>query len=315
MEETATFVLHLFQQSTSSKTRRAIKINMQVAVWDTYVKKRDGSTLHFDIIVPNEVQEPQQIFHFGKKYLAAVGEPDGKLETEECQFCHIEQPTEEMLDGIRQQGFYILEMEDIPADLPAEPSRRDLILHLRANDSRSRFADFRGQSFEQVAQIFQNLKKTALALLVLTLLQNCANPPDYPDAPVIEFKAMSKNRMFQNSKPEADSISLTFTFTDGDGDLGSDDSVSVFITDGRDGFPKPPYKIPYIDEQGAGNGISGEITIRLNTTCCTFSNGFPPCSVVPAVPLDTLTYKVYIRDRAGHLSNTIETPLIFLECK
>lgn len=154
-----------------------------------------------------------------------------------------------------------------------------------------------------------------MLLLVAFCLQRCATPPDYPDEPVIEFKSMSKNLMTQNSNAQADSISLTFTFTDGNGDLGSDDSVSIFIADGRDGFAKPPYKIPYINPQGAGNGISGEITIRLNTTCCTFPGGYPPCSVVPAYPTDTLTYLVYIKDRAGLRSNTIETPPIVLFCQ
>jgi len=28
---------------------------MKVAVWDTYVTKKDGSVMHFDIIVPEEI--------------------------------------------------------------------------------------------------------------------------------------------------------------------------------------------------------------------------------------------------------------------
>jgi hypothetical protein len=147
------------------------------------------------------------------------------------------------------------------------------------------------------------------------LLSECATPPDYPDEPVITYKYMSGNSMKQNSNSLADSLLLTFSFTDGDGDLGSNDSVAIFIEDGRDGFDKPPYKIPFIDQQGAGNGISGEISILLNTTCCTFGNGYPPCSVVPNIPYDTLTYRVYIRDRAGHKSNLIETPQILLYCQ
>ncbi len=160
----------------------------------------------------------------------------------------------------------------------------------------------------------ENCKSLIFSCFVV-ILAACANPPNYPNEPEIEFLSMSKNSMTQNSKAEADSISLTFSFTDGDGDLGSDDSVGVFIVDGRDNFPKPAYKIPYVDEQGAGNGISGEITIRLNTTCCTFTGGYPPCSVVAGIPTDTLTYKISIRDRAGHISNIIETPPIVLFCK
>ena len=128
---------------------------MQVAVWDTYVKKRDGSVLHFDIIVPSAEKDPARIFQFGKIYLASKNEPDGRLETEECQFCHIEEPSQEVLEAIGEQGFYILEMEDIPAHLPAQPSRRDMVLHLRAHYPEHRFADFRGQTLEAVSTLLK----------------------------------------------------------------------------------------------------------------------------------------------------------------
>jgi hypothetical protein len=162
---------------------------------------------------------------------------------------------------------------------------------------------------------FRNPASICLLAGFFLFLSDCATPPNYPNEPVITFKSLSRNYMKQNSNSLADSLLLTFSFTDGDGDLGSDDSVGVYIKDGRDGFDKPPYKIPYINPQGAGNGISGEISIRLNTTCCTFANGYPPCSVVPNVPYDTLTYQVYIRDRAGNESNVIETPQILLYCQ
>jgi hypothetical protein len=165
---------------------------------------------------------------------------------------------------------------------------------------------------------FLKLKNTAFSLLIIgmiVLVCQCATPPNYPDEPVITFKSISRNYLKQNSNSLADSLLLVFSFTDGDGDLGSNDSVGIYIKDGRDGFEKPPYKIPYINPQGTGNGISGEISIRLNTTCCTFDNGYPPCSVIPNVPYDTLTYQVYIRDRAGNKSNQIETPPILLYCQ
>ena len=128
---------------------------MQVAIWDTYVKKQDGSVLHFDIVVPETERDAGRIFQFGKAYLASRNESAGKLETEECQFCHMEDPAPEVTEAIRAQGYYILEMEDIPAELPAEPTRRDLVLHLRAHYARHRFADFRGQSVEKLQALLE----------------------------------------------------------------------------------------------------------------------------------------------------------------
>ncbi len=160
----------------------------------------------------------------------------------------------------------------------------------------------------------QKLALLATALGLCCFIFNCAKAPDYPITPKIEFKSMSKNSLVQSTNAQADSILLTFKFQDGDGDLGSKDSANIYIFDGRDSFAKPPYRIPFIDQQGAGNGIDGEITIRLNTVCCTFIGGYLPCSKVAGQPTNTLTYLVYIKDRAGHQSNTIETPSILLHC-
>jgi hypothetical protein len=90
---------------------------------------------------------------------------------------------------------------------------------------------------------FQNTASICFLAGFLLFLCDCATPPDYPNEPVITFKSISRNYMKQNSNSLADSLLLTFSFTDGDGDLGSNDSVGVFIKDGRDGFEKPPYKI------------------------------------------------------------------------
>ena len=168
------------------------------------------------------------------------------------------------------------------------------------------------------------MKKTSLLIVAIVfaaawLLQMCVQPPDYPDEPVIEFKSQSKNTMFQ-SKFGQDSVVITFSFTDGDGDLGfKDDQESILIIDGRDTFQKPSYRIPYIEQQGAGNGISGEISIVVPTTCCIFpvSTGIPPCDTTANAPqmLDTVFYFLQIKDRAGHLSNQIATEPITLICR
>ena len=126
---------------------------MTVAVWDTYVLKKDGNTMHFDIIVPNTIKDADIIYHYGKAYLASKNENDSILDTDECQFCHIEEPSSDMIEHIKKQGFYILEMEEVPAVLPAKPTRRDMILHLRAFHKQYRFADFKGKSLEDVQKL------------------------------------------------------------------------------------------------------------------------------------------------------------------
>lgn len=92
----------------------AIKLKwqkMKVAVWDTYVTKTDGAQMHFDIIVPEDLKDESKIYAFGKAYLHLKQQGQQPLTTKECQFCHIEQASEEMQQAIQEKGYFIVEME------------------------------------------------------------------------------------------------------------------------------------------------------------------------------------------------------------
>lgn len=154
----------------------------------------------------------------------------------------------------------------------------------------------------------------SLFLFVVIIILSCTNPPDYPIEPVIEFVSLSKNRMIQGANPNTDSTLLTISFTDGDGDIGSDDSISVFLIDKRDNFMQPGFRIPFVGQQGVGKGISGEMFIVLPTSCCFFDDGRFPCESSNDGTTDELIYELFISDRAGNLSNRIETTPITLEC-
>ena len=168
------------------------------------------------------------------------------------------------------------------------------------------------------------MKKSVFLLGILSLIvlaaafQFCVKPPNYPKEPVIEFLNMSKN-LIRQTPLGTDTIRVTISFTDGDGDLGFEEaSESILIKDGRDNVSRPSLSIPYIEQQGAGNGISGEITFELTSTCCIFVDpvtGFKrACADVP-IAMDSVFYKISIKDRAGNISNEIRTPWIGLICK
>ena len=129
---------------------------MKVDVWDTYVTKKDGNVMHFDIIVPENIKDKAVIYQFGKDYLASKNEGESHLDTDECQFCHFEEPTSEMRESIEKKGYFILEMEEIAAVLPEIATRRELILHLRAFHKAYRFADFKGKSTEDIQFFLKN---------------------------------------------------------------------------------------------------------------------------------------------------------------
>jgi hypothetical protein len=85
---------------------------MQVAVLDTYVTKKNGTVMHFDIIAPDHVKDENVIHTFGKDYLLSVNQQDQPLTSKECSFCHIEKATTEMELSIRQKGYHIIEMQN-----------------------------------------------------------------------------------------------------------------------------------------------------------------------------------------------------------
>ncbi|GAB4378654.1 MAG: hypothetical protein Kow0075_08800 [Salibacteraceae bacterium] len=131
---------------------------MKVAVWDTYVKRKDGSVIHFDILVDASLDDHAQILEYGKEYLRSIGEPEAVISTNECQFCHMEEPTEKVLQDIARQHYHIVELHEIPAELPDNPTRLDLILHLRGHYEKYRFADLRGITEERVRELLASVQ-------------------------------------------------------------------------------------------------------------------------------------------------------------
>lgn len=164
----------------------------------------------------------------------------------------------------------------------------------------------------------KTLKISLFSLLCGLLILACVNPPDYPNTPVIEYIGLSKPQVRQGNGVLAnDTLSIMFSFTDGDGDLSIEDSTDVFLYDSR--IPDEIFqrKLPTIPEDGTGNGIRGEITINIqsgNLGICCIENGFA-CPSNPQNAIDTFSYEIQIRDRAGNLSNRIRTETIDIICR
>lgn len=165
------------------------------------------------------------------------------------------------------------------------------------------------------------MKTTTLVLFLGLGLAafSCVQPPDYPTEPEIEYIGFN-TLTFPQGGPNApaDTLILQFAFTDGDGDLGFDDStIDIFLTDSRTGFEEIR-KLPVIPEEGVGNGISGEITLRFpnqpTQICCLIEDEQGCKGPIEGAPVDTFSYRVQIQDRAGNLSNAIQTETVTLVC-
>jgi len=100
----------LFVTTTFTQTNKSKK--MQVAVWDTYVTKKDGTIMHFDIIVPTEIKIADIIHSYGKAYLKSKNQEGQALTSKECRFCHIESVKPKWEAEIKQKGYFVYEMEN-----------------------------------------------------------------------------------------------------------------------------------------------------------------------------------------------------------
>ncbi|MEM7573576.1 MAG: hypothetical protein AAF433_11770 [Bacteroidota bacterium] len=156
------------------------------------------------------------------------------------------------------------------------------------------------------------------AVLLPLLIFECAEAPTYPDEPVITYEGMSSNEIFQFPSGVRDTLRIFFSFTDGDGDLSRLDSNTndVFLFDSR--FPDSPTRLnfPDIEEEGTGNGISGDATIVIDNfalqLCCLRDDEI--CVQDQSFPVDQFRYSIQVRDRAGNFSNVIDTEEINLRC-
>ena len=85
---------------------------MEIHVYDTYVKAKDGHTIHFDVITGEK--DHDKAVEYGKKWLASIGEGEANMTTKECQFCHAQGAAETIAQAIEKDEFFIQKMEGCP---------------------------------------------------------------------------------------------------------------------------------------------------------------------------------------------------------
>ncbi len=82
---------------------------MQIHVYDTYVKAKDGHIMHFDVFT--DVRDDKKAIEFAKQWLASIGEEGSTVTSEECRFCHSQKAPDEVVEAIKQNGYFIYKME------------------------------------------------------------------------------------------------------------------------------------------------------------------------------------------------------------
>ncbi len=86
-------------------------MQLKVSVYDTYVPKKEGGVMHFDILVDSKEKDLEKIYGYGKEYLHSKGQDGQPLTAKQCRFCHVENAKGPIEDSITAKGYYIIEME------------------------------------------------------------------------------------------------------------------------------------------------------------------------------------------------------------
>lgn len=151
-------------------------------------------------------------------------------------------------------------------------------------------------------------------LMMLVFFNACIKPDEFPPEPFIRSVVVDKMEVDQGEP-----FTFIIEFQDGDGDLGSEDTESpsnILVTDLRNpDFDAGSFKITEeIPQRGVSGAISGEIIIEYNGTCC-IQELLSCCTSDCDVTTDTVTFTIQLLDRAGNLSNIVESPPIVVRCQ
>jgi hypothetical protein len=127
---------------------------------------------------------------------------------------------------------------------------------------------------------------------MVLLALSCGKNGDYPSVPDLTFKSIGPSDVYSG-----DSLAITCGFKDKEGDINGD---SIFFR-ANNAAVFAPYQIPNFPQQG---NLQGDIILVLQSNDLSFPAG--PGAV------DTVYFDVYIRDRRGHISDTVRTTPVLL---
>ena len=133
------------------------------------------------------------------------------------------------------------------------------------------------------------------ALLLALVLVGCNDDDIDLQDPVPQILDVTLNT--NNIIEYQDSLVFNVRYRDGDGDLGENDpnAANLFLIDNRIGVAES-FRIQELAPEGANIPITGNLRVVLKSTGIT-DNSF----------LQTVTYTLYLRDRAGNESNRFTT--------
>jgi hypothetical protein len=131
---------------------------------------------------------------------------------------------------------------------------------------------------------------------LLVLFSSCKKDnPLESTTPAINIESVSSTNI-----KEGDQLTFRISYSDGDGDLGENnpDATNLFLTDNRVNVTYK-YRIKQLSPNGSTIIIKGFLNIDLNST-----------AITDASTSQSVTYSIYVKDRAGHQSNPVTSGAI-----
>ena len=145
---------------------------------------------------------------------------------------------------------------------------------------------------------FRHIKNISAVIFIFFFISSCKKKKKEESTitPQITFVSISPSSAVEYSN----SITIAFSYDDLDGDLGENDpNVSnLFITDSRNSVMYN-YRISQLSPDGSGIHIKGNLNAVIKRTAITNNSSS-----------QSVSYSLYIKDRAGNTSNTITTDAI-----
>lgn len=135
---------------------------------------------------------------------------------------------------------------------------------------------------------------------VCLLAPACKKDSSISGIPAITFDSIGPNPATRYQ----DTIRIVISYKDGDGDLGQDstDAKNLFVTDSRNNVTSQ-FRIPQLAPTGTNIAIEGNLALVLP----------PQFFINDNDSTETVTYALYVIDRAGHQSNTVTTTPIVIK--
>jgi len=65
--------------------------------------------MHFDVFTA--VKDDQKAIEFAKEWLTSIGEGEALVTSKECNFCHIQGASNQVVEAINKDGYFIYKME------------------------------------------------------------------------------------------------------------------------------------------------------------------------------------------------------------